>query len=154
VSVAYLDTSALLKQYVTEIGSDWMRAFLSSNTSATVFLSQLSVVEATCAFTRRVRDGTLTRDDRDRLVSAFDYDLTYRYHLLDVIPVTIETARRLATEHPLRAYDAVQLATAWLLNEELVETGRAPLMFICSDEQLVTIAQATGLNTENPNLHQ
>jgi predicted nucleic acid-binding protein len=154
LSVAYLDTSALLKRYVVEIGSDWMRTFLFSETPPTVFTSHLSVVEATCAFARRLRDGTLTPEIHGRALLAFDYDITYRYHLLDVMPATIETARRLANEHPLRAYDAVQLSTAWLLHQELVGSGRPPLTFVCSDDQLVTVAQAVGLGTENPNLYQ
>ena len=61
------------------------------------------------------------------------------------------TARRLATQHPLRAYDAVQLATAWLLNRDLLDDSQAPLTFVCADDRLVAIAQAEGLLTETPN---
>jgi predicted nucleic acid-binding protein len=35
----------------------------------------------------------------------------------------VEIARQLANRHPLRAYDAVQLATAWLANRELIRQG-------------------------------
>jgi predicted nucleic acid-binding protein len=141
VNVAYFDTSALLKQYVTETGSNWIRAYLSSATAPAVFTSQLTAVEATGAFARRLRDGTLLPADHATVVRAFDYDITYRYTLLDVMPVTIDTARRLANLHPLRAYDAVQLATAWSLNRDLVSSGEAPLTFICADDSLLTVAQ-------------
>jgi predicted nucleic acid-binding protein len=151
VNVAYFDTSALLKQYVTETGSNWVRAYLSSATAPTVFTSQLTAVEATCAFARRLRDGTLLPSDHATAVRAFDYDIAYRYTLLDVMPVTIDAARRLANRHPLRAYDAVQLATAWSLDQDLVSTGEAPLTFICADDRLLSVAQAEGLRTDNPN---
>jgi predicted nucleic acid-binding protein len=153
VNLAYFDTSALLKQYVTETGSNWVRTYLASVTAPAVFTSQLTAVEATCAFARRLREGTLLPAAHAKVVRAFDYDITYRYNLLDVMPVTIDTARQLANQHPLRAYDAVQLATAWLLNQNLLHTGKPPLTFICTDDRLVAIAQAAGLLTDNPSHH-
>ena len=153
VNVAYFDTSALLKQYVTETGSSWVRTYLSSATAPAVFTSQLTAVEATCAFARRLRDGTLLPADHATAVQAFDYDIAYRYTLLDVMPVTVDAARRLANQHPLRAYDAVQLATAWSLDQDLVSSGEAPLTFICADDRLLAVAQAEGLHTDNPNHH-
>ena len=153
VNVAYFDTSALLKQYVTEIGSAWVRTYLAQSASLAVFMSSLTTVEATCAFARRLRDGTLTPKLHATVARAFDYDVTHKYSLLDVMPLTLETARRLATQHPLRAYDAVQLATAWLLNQDLANSGEARLAFICADDRLVAIAQAEGLRTDNPNHH-
>jgi predicted nucleic acid-binding protein len=153
VSFAYFDTSALLKQYVTETGSNWVRTYLASATAPAVFTSHLTAVEATCAFARRLREGTLPPAVHGKLTQAFDYDIAYRYNLLDVMPATIDTARRLANQHPLRAYDAVQLATAWLLNQNLLHTGKPPLTFICDDDRLVAIAQAEGLLTDNPSHH-
>ncbi len=150
---AYFDTSALLKLYVTETGSSWTRAYLASVPVPAVFTSYLTAVEATCAFARRLREGTLSPADHAKAGQAFDYDITYRYNLLDVMPVTIDTARRLAVQHPLRAYDAVQLATACLLNDGLLRTAKSPLTFICADNRLTAIAQANGLLTDNPNHH-
>jgi predicted nucleic acid-binding protein len=87
------------------------------------------------------------------VVEAFDYDIRHKYSLLDVVPLTLETARRLAMQHLLRAYDAVQLATAWLLNQDLIVSGEAPLAFICADDHLLAVAQVEGLRTDNPNRH-
>ena len=151
VNVAYFDTSALLKQYVTETGSSWVRTYLSSATAPAVFTSQLTAVEATCAFARRLRDGILLPADHATAVRAFDYDIAHRFTLLNIMPVTIDAARRLADMHPLRAYDAVQLATAWSLDRDLVSNGEAPLTFICADDRLLGVAQAEGLHTDNPN---
>ena len=63
----------------------------------------------------------------------------------------IDKANQLANQQPLRAYDAVQLVTAWLLNEELFRTDKPALTFVCADEQLNAIALAEGVLTENPN---
>ena len=47
VTIAYFDTSALLKQYVIEIGSSWARAYLAASPAPAVFVSDLTMVEAT-----------------------------------------------------------------------------------------------------------
>src|SRR4030042_397262 len=99
MSVAYFDTSALLKRYVSEAGSKWVRTYLTTPSGPVVFSSALTAIEITCAFARRLRDGTLTPALHTMVVEAFDYDVANRYHLLDVAPATLEAARRLATEH-------------------------------------------------------
>ena len=153
MSIVYLDASALVKQYIAESGSAWVRSLLIFTWSPTVFISCLTVVEAACAFARRQREGTLLSESYAHVLTAFDYDITYRYNVLDVTPAVIDTARRLAERHSLRAYDAVQLATALLADRRLVETRQSPLTFICADEHLTTVAQSEGLLTDNPNHH-
>lgn len=150
MSVAYFDTSALLKRYVTETGSSWVSAYLTASAGLEVFTSSLTTVEATCAFSRRLREGILTPAMYTVVESAFDHDIKYKYNILDVNPMTLETARQFAKRHVLRAYDAVQLATAWLANQRLIQTQKPPLTFICADERLLSIAKAEGLPSENP----
>lgn len=153
VDAAYFDTSALVKRYVTEVGSEWINALLASADAPRVLTSHLTLVEATCAFARRARGGTLLPQALEDVLRLFEYDATYRYHVLDVIPATVDTARQLALAQPLRAYDAIQLATAQLANQELTRVGKPPLTFLSADDRLVDIAQATGLVTDNPNNH-
>ncbi len=153
VDTFYFDTSALLKQYVAETGSDWVNSLVARSPAPFVFTSQITTVESICAFTRRLRKGNLSSASHTKLISAFDYDTTYRYHLVDVMPVTIKTARQFAQQHPLRAYDAIQLATAWLVNQTLVQAEKAPLLFISADDRLNRVVQAEGLAVDNPNHH-
>ena len=153
MSVVYLDTSALLKRYVAETGSSWMSALLAAPNAPVVSTSQPSVAEATCAFARRLRDGTLPLSLHARALLALSYDSAYRCILLDVTPATIDVACRLANKHPMRAYDAIQLSTAWLFNQALLSSERPPLCFVSADDSLVTVAQVEGLLTENPNHH-
>jgi len=100
------------------------------------------VVEAACTFARRQHEGLLSSDDHHQLFTVFDYDLAYRYNVLGVEPVVIDKARQMANRQPLRAYDAVHLATAWLLNEELLRADKSRLTFVYADERLIAIAQA------------
>jgi predicted nucleic acid-binding protein len=151
VSITYLDTSALIKRYVAEVGSEWIRDLLVCSGAPTACTSHLTVVEAACAFARRRREGFLSPEDHAETLRAFDHDFAYAYNILDVTTEVLDAARSLANEYPLRAYDAVHLATAWLANRELVQAGQPPLIFICADDRLLDVAVAVGLMTENPN---
>lgn len=70
MSVVYVDTSALVKYYITEYGSNWIRALLENPTSS-AFTSLLTSIEAICAFARRRRGSMLSSDDHDRLLNFF-----------------------------------------------------------------------------------
>lgn len=153
MSVAYFDSSALLKHYVTEMGSRWVQTYLSTISPYGVFTSCLTTVEVACAFARRLREGVLTAAAYGTVESAFEYDIRHKYNLLDVNWVTLDMARQLSKRHPLRAYDAVHLAAAHLANQKLIEAEKPPLVFVCADSRLAAIAEAEGLPVENPNHH-
>jgi predicted nucleic acid-binding protein len=58
----------------------------------------------------------------------------------------------LVTKHPLRAYDAVQLASAMRVQARAL--AKIPgLTFLTADDRLKSIAQAEGLSADNPNDH-
>lgn len=56
----YLDTSALIKRYVDETGSPWLRALLDAPPRPSVVLVHLVIVEMTSALMRRAREGVVT----------------------------------------------------------------------------------------------
>lgn len=151
MQAVYFDTSALVKRYVEETGSQWVRGLITSSRNVAIFTSQLTIVESTSAFARRVREGVLSANDYEVLLTAFNYDAMYRYIIADVVDITIDKACDLAGRHPLRAYDAIHLATAFLLNHELIRNSRDALTFICADNRLLDIAQVENLLTMNPN---
>ncbi len=153
MSTLYLDTSALVKCYLAEVGSSWLRALLARDPMPTALVSHLALVEGVCVFARRRREGLLPSPDYLRVMTAFEYDFHYRYESIAVEPVVIDAARQMADRNPLRAYDAVQLATAWLANRELIQAGRSPLTFISADDRLLVVALSEGLLTGNPNHH-
>jgi len=76
-----------------------VNALLADATIPLFCTSPLAVVEATCAFARQLRDGTLSPSLHAQVRLAFDYDCRYRYTLLDVVPLTVETACMLANKH-------------------------------------------------------
>jgi len=148
----YFDTSALVKYYITEAGSRWVQ-MLVRNKKTIVLTSALTRIEGVCTFARRRRERMLSEDDLTQVCTIFNYDLAHRYVLAEADPAILSSAQQLALRYPLRAYDAVQLATAEFSNEQLVQARKPPLTFVCADDRLLAIAQAEGLLVENPNHH-
>jgi predicted nucleic acid-binding protein len=148
----YLDSGALVKRYVTETGSDWVRAICGDATNA-LFASELALVEVSSAFARRYRGREISDADRQEYLDLFIGDCAGSYHLIPAERPAIDRAVDLSQKHPLRGYDAMQLSCALAANGLLTAAGLPPLIFVSADENLVTAAGAERLHTENPNLH-
>jgi predicted nucleic acid-binding protein len=64
----------------------------------------------------------------------------------------LEAARQLVEHHPLKAYDAAQLASA-IQARQIIPPGSTPIIFLSADRQLLSAVIAEGFATDNPNLH-
>ena len=138
---AFFDTSALLKIYVDEPGSQVVRRLATSTPLA---VSELAYVEARAAFARRRREQSSHGDQLDRAVQFFEG----HWASLGVVRIRVEvvrTAAALCDAHPLRAGDALQLASAL----ELHSLGVA-VTFVGSDQRLLLAAAAEGLAVLDP----
>jgi predicted nucleic acid-binding protein len=109
----FADTSAVVKLYVAEHGSDAVLGLTDP-----VVVSQLTRVEVPAALWKKQRMGELSVENTRILVSAFEADYfgtpgePRRFSAAVVAAEILEEAVRLTAVHGLRAYDAVQLATA------------------------------------------
>ena len=133
----YFDASALVKRYVREPGSDTVRRLLSSGTPAS---SRLSEVEVSSGIIRRAREGAFTTPRRDLILAALQRDMP-ALAMVEMIPEITAEARALLLRHPLRAADAIQLASCLYLQRQLAQ----PVPFVAFDRRLVQAAQAEGL---------
>ena len=149
----YVDTSALVKRYIDETGSDWVRATLSQSPPPSVILVNLAIVELTSALARRRRDGLLTPAEYAQIQNAFRSDCLNEYHVVTAVDGIIGEANRLLERHPLRAYDAVHLAAAIVANRHLLADGLSSLEFLSADDRLNEAAAAEGIVVDNPNFH-
>lgn len=114
-----------------------VRRWLAAGPVAT---SRLSAVEIASAVARRCREGAFPPTERDRALAALEQDLSALY-LVELSPSVVVGARALLIRHPLRAGDAIQLASALLLQRELEEA----VIFAAYDERLKATAVAEGL---------
>lgn len=152
--IYYLDSSAAVKLYVVEAGSDWLHHLLLAQEQTPVALSShLLCVEIWSAFARRLRDGTVTATQHTHMNDWFLEHRHALYSLTAVNEAIIQRTHTLFVHHPLRAYDAMHLATALLINQQLLEKHLPALTFLCADDRLLTAAAAEGLAIDNPNAH-
>jgi predicted nucleic acid-binding protein len=148
----YLDTSALGKRYVQEIGTAWIRSIVTSTPSHTLLIAWITMVEIYSALARRRREGSVTAADYSIAVQAFTAHCASEYDFVELEMSVVILARDLLERHPLRAYDAIQLASALVANKVLLSAQLPPLTFLSADERLNTVAVAEGLIVDNPNL--
>ncbi|MEG4940098.1 type II toxin-antitoxin system VapC family toxin [Microcoleus sp. F4-D5] len=153
VNAYFLDTSALVKRYVPELGSNWIQSITLPAAGNFLAISQITWVEVCSAFSRRQREGSLSVDEVDQLMGDFRTDFDNQYEVLEVDRTLIETAGALVMQNPLRAYDSVQLASALRVKSTLVRffVPDTQLVFVSADNRLLDIAQSEGLATDNPN---
>ncbi len=143
----FLDASALVKAYTHEPGSRWVRQVLGRSATR-AFISPLSGAEVLAAIARKERLGELDLATRERVAAAFRKDYRRRFAHTALTASVIEKAMALVLGHPLRGYDAVQLASALLL--PAVSSQLRSLLFVSADSALLRIARQMGLATENP----
>ncbi|MCG8349951.1 MAG: type II toxin-antitoxin system VapC family toxin [Chloroflexales bacterium] len=149
----YVDSSALVKRHIFETGSAWFHTLVAPTASNTVTTAHISMVEVYSALNRRMREASLDAADYARIIADFDALCVTQYILVELTAAVIERAKSLLKLYPLRAYDAVHLASALLANETLVTSGLPVLVFVSADHRLLIAAQAEGLATENPNVY-
>ncbi len=151
----YFDTSAVVKLYVSEAGSTWVERIVSQRDENgfvhTIAFVKIGIVEAAAALTRRQRMGDITLPERNQLYTSIMRDSERRYVTLSVSDDLILLAAELTQRHPLRGYDAVHLAGAVSLNQQLKAAHLVGLTFVSADEVLCDVARTEGLIAENPN---
>lgn len=138
--IGYADTSALIKLYIEEHYSAETEAFAVR--CAPLAVSRIAWVEAHAALARRARESPVDAAAIDAARRAFVQswpDLL----VMELTQSVAERAGELADAFALRAYDAVQLATA----QELRMRLEAPLEFACFDIRLNRAARLLGLGT-------
>lgn len=149
----YFDTSALVKRYVAEVGSAWVRRALAQPTSDPIYTSILAQPEVLSALQRKVREGHLERSRAQVLIQRVTVHVTRRYRLISVADSVVTEACRCLQDHPLRAYDALHLASAVVLRDRLRQLGLAEPHFVAADDTLLTAATAEGFVVDNPLRH-
>ena len=145
--VYYLDTSALVKLYVREPGTDRMLRLAGLAEGHTLVVLALARVEFRSAVRRRERAGDIPPESASELIGKLEDHWEKRYVIQPVTGAVMEEATALLDRQPLRAYDAVQLAGCLVLRATL---GVGVPWFVCSDPELLETARAEGVSVLDP----
>lgn len=146
----YFDSSALIKRYVAEIGTNWVVGICTASVGHVLYTVRISGAEIAAALFRRVRMGSLTASDAQAVVTQFKADFRSRYQIVEATEQVIDSAMILAEKHGLRGYDSVHLAAALELQATRVSLSLSSITFVCADDKLNAAAVAEGLPVENP----
>jgi predicted nucleic acid-binding protein len=127
--ILFCDTSALLKLFVDEIGSDSMAKARSD--SEAIAVCRITWAESMAAFAQRSRVKGANQAGLAQAKSLFENTWS-NFVISEVTQPLVEKAGMYAEAFALRGYDSVQLAAAHNLHEQFA----IPLTFACFDRRL------------------
>lgn len=153
----YVDSSALLKHYVQELGTNALKARLQEHSRYTpgVLISNIGYAEVLATFARRLRENPLLIGETNRLEAEFQYDWLFRLTRVELDVGVLGYIHDLVRRNPLRGADAIHLASALWLRDTLkldskMRLAGGPLIFATSDNQLKNAARTLGLDVFDP----
>ena len=141
--ITYLDTSSLVKLYVEEPESEAVKGLVAR--SDAVSTSLVAYAEARAAFARKYWERAFTKSQFKKVKDSLNKDWS---HLL-IITVSKEialSAGDLAEKHNLRGFDAIHLASAITIKQEL----QSSVVFSCADEKLQKASMQEGFDQPRP----
>lgn len=110
----FLDTSALLKLYDNEMGSDEMERLFTTNKIEKIYLSSLTILELESAIRKKKRMNLLTENETEEISRLFTEDYN-KFIWIEINDKILQRAflllKKYGTEG-LRTLDAIQLSSA------------------------------------------
>jgi predicted nucleic acid-binding protein len=137
--ILYCDTSALVKLYVAEAGSELVKERLAE--AEAVAVCRIGWAEAHAAFSRRAREVPADAEMIELAKTALATDWPH-FVILEINQVLVERAGDYADTFALRGYDSVHLAAAF----ETARISQALIVFACFDTRLNKAAKALGMS--------
>ncbi|MBW2740816.1 MAG: type II toxin-antitoxin system VapC family toxin [Deltaproteobacteria bacterium] len=145
-AIYFCDTSAIIKLYHAELGTDCMESIFGDNQCA-IMISELTLVEFDSSVAKKVRTGNITDSAKNEAIKNFKKDCQDRFLVNPLDSGIVRSARKLINKYgnklSIRALDALQLGSC--LDEE-----QEGLHFVCADSRLNKICKLEGVSTINP----
>ncbi len=138
--ISFFDSSALVKRYIQEDGSQLVAKLLSGNKNV---VSRLTEVEIYSAMMRRWRMGDISEDQRNEILSILENDFS-RLFVVELNLLVCKLARCLLLKHALRTGDSLQLASCLWIKEKLGEK----VQFVAFNTRLCEAAKLEGITVK------
>jgi uncharacterized protein len=136
----FFDTSALLKRYINESGSDSVENLFEK--SKLIFVSSITHLECTSAFQRLLRSNTIDKDTCQRLSLNATLDFLF-FQTIDFHSNVKDTSLRIIEKYPLKPLDTIQLASLTTVADQIDS-------FVVCDQQLKKYAIEEGFHVIDP----
>ena len=141
----FFDTSALIKIYHIETGSDGVLDIY--NSVNTITISELSKIEFLSTISKKYREKEINEETLEAVISKFEEDLKNKFKLFRFSSLVLDESRTLIKKHAkdfsLKTIDSIQLAffKTYCEDEEV---------FVCADKKLVKVAELEGFTVMVP----
>lgn len=134
--IAYLDTSALARRYLPEGSSDLLKRLL--RTQREIAVASITFAEVCAGVARAHRSRRISAAELDRILERIPTD----FELFTIVEPkwrSVLAVSELVRRHPLRGFDALQLASCMQLRRI------TPTELWAADGELIRAARAEGL---------
>ena len=84
MAIYFVDSSALVKRYISEIGSTWVLELFDFTQDNEFFIAAITAVEIIAAITRRMRGGSISSADATLVCNQFKSDLQTDYQIIEI----------------------------------------------------------------------
>jgi predicted nucleic acid-binding protein len=93
VALTYIvDSSALVKRYVQEVGTAWVRGIPRRSASTVIYIAHITAVEVTCAVARRREGKTLMPARASSILPKREISTFRRFSLTRILQTRILVA--------------------------------------------------------------
>jgi len=148
VALYYLETSALVKLYVYEPGTERLVGLAGHAAGHRFAIFCLAQAEFRSAIRRQQRGGEIPGSEADALIESFREHLEGRFIVQPFTESLLDVALALIDGYPLKGYDAMQLAGYLMLRSI---SGAEEPIFVCADKTLLSAARNEGCPVLDPN---
>ena len=148
--IYYLDTSAVMKRYIPEIGSDVVEELFEELTSSEVLTtSYLTVLEVNSTVMRLLKGRIITQSDYQRILDRFALDIpNYDISVMPVQNELVDDAIGMVKRFSLRSLDALHIASAVTASDRSSDDQN--LYVVSSDRKLVEACGAYRIPAIDP----
>ena len=142
MALYYVDTSALVKRYHVEQGSDRVDG-LFADAGAGLVTANFALTELTSALDRKCQEGLLGREGLAQVLAAAARDILAEFWLLELDRTHVRLSQALILLHHLRTLDALHLAVILSIKD------LHPIL-VSADIRLLQAASREGIVLLNP----
>ena len=142
----FFDTSALVKHFYDEKGSDIVSSIILKETN-NIWISELAVIEIFSALYKKYRMKEIDESNLEIAIEGIKLEMEYFYvEPLNslIVKKAIDLLEKYGRYYSLRTLDSLQISTFILLAEE------KDWFFVASDEVLCKIVEEIGYPVLNP----
>jgi predicted nucleic acid-binding protein len=149
VTCYFLDSTAFIKLFVQEAGTEAIIKLMEATEDNRKLISAGTPLEVYAALKRRERTGGLAAEDSEAARNILRVEAA-RMVQQPLNPAVLEAARRALDRHELSATEALQLGAAQVAREMFQGMS---VIFVASDGRLLEAAKAEKFEVLNPASH-